>query len=179
MLVVAALALVAYSPVRAQEEQQAQPQTIIAVLEAQGNHTTLLNALRTAGLIETLQGEGPYTLFAPTDEAFAALPEGKLDELMANPEALKQFLSLHVAAKAIRTADVTMDPVSVETIEGSTIHVVRDGEVVRIQVPAPAAEVRAGEEAAAPQVTATIVNPDIEASNGIILVVDRVLLIES
>jgi uncharacterized surface protein with fasciclin (FAS1) repeats len=71
-----------------------------------------------------------------------------------------------------------MEPVSVETIEGSTIHVIRDGEVVRLQVPAPAAEVRAGEEAAAPQVTATIVNPDIEASNGIILVVDRVLLVE-
>jgi uncharacterized surface protein with fasciclin (FAS1) repeats len=177
LLVVAALALVAYSPVQAQEERQQQPQTIFAVLEAQGNHTTLLNAIRAAGLVETLQGEGPYTLFAPTDEAFAALPEGKLEELMANPEALKELLSFHIAASAVRTADVT-EPVSLTTIEGSTVQVVRDGEIVRLEVPAPAAEVRTGEERAAPAMRATITNPDIAASNGVILVIDRVLLID-
>jgi uncharacterized surface protein with fasciclin (FAS1) repeats len=178
VLVVAALALMASSPLRAQEQQQEQPRTVIAVLEAQGNHATLLNAIRTAGLEEILNGTGPFVIFAPTDEAFAALPEGKLDELMANPEALKTLLTYHVTAKPISVVEMT-EPLTIETLEGSTIQLVRDGETLLLQVPAPAAEVRAGEETAANQITATIITPNVQGSNGAVFVVDRVLLIES
>lgn len=96
--------LVANSPVRAQDQQPQQPGDILTTLEQQGNNTTFLRAIQAAGLGETLKGEGPYTVFAPTDEAFGKLPEGKLDELMANPEALKEMISFHVVAKAHRTA---------------------------------------------------------------------------
>ncbi|MGH7501787.1 MAG: fasciclin domain-containing protein [Longimicrobiales bacterium] len=175
LIVAAALALVA-SPALAQEQQQPQPETIISVLERQGNHTTFLQAIRAAGLEETLQGEGPYTVFAPTDEAFAKLPEGKLDELMANPETLKELLSFHIAAQAIRSADVT-EPMNVATLQGSSVQVSKDGETLRVQAPAPAAEVTA--EAVVPgATTSAIVTPDLEASNGVIHAVDTVLLIE-
>lgn len=178
LFVVAALALVAYSPVRAQEEQQQAPQqTIIAVLEAQGNYSTLLSAIRAAGLAETLAAEGTYTIFAPTDEAFAALPEGKLEELTANPEALKQLLSFHVTSDPVMIAEIT-EPVSVTTLEGSTLQIVKDGETIRIQAPAPAAEVRTGEEAPVP-ISAMVVVPETAASNGRVFSIDRVLIIES
>ncbi len=75
----------------AQEEQD-----ILGTAAAAGNFTALASAVEAAGLTETLSGEGPFTVFAPTDEAFAALPEGTLDELLANPEQLASILTYHV-----------------------------------------------------------------------------------
>jgi len=176
-LVVAALALAAQAPrVQAQETPQQQPQDVIAVLEAQGNHTTFLRAIRAAGLEETLKGEGTFTVFAPTDDAFAKLPEGKLAELLGNPDAIKELVSYHVAARAIRGADVT-EPVNVETLAGTTVQVVKTGEQIQVRAPAPAAEM--GREGAPPGgVVTTVVTGDRAATNGVVHSVDTVLLIE-
>ncbi len=82
---------------------------IVATADGAGTFTTLLAAAEAAGLVETLQGEGPYTVFAPTDDAFAALPEGTLDSLLADPEALKQILLYHVVSGSVMAADVVED----------------------------------------------------------------------
>ena len=73
----------------------------MAVASEAGSFTTLLAAAQAAGLVETLQGEGPFTVFAPTDEAFVALPEGTLDRLLANPAALKEVLLYHMRSRAV------------------------------------------------------------------------------
>ena len=78
---------------------------IVATADSAGSFKTLLAAATTAGLVETLQGPGPFTVFAPTDEAFAALPAGTLDGLLKDPEALKIFLLYHVVSGAVKTAD--------------------------------------------------------------------------
>ncbi|MCI0434828.1 MAG: fasciclin domain-containing protein [Gemmatimonadetes bacterium] len=179
-LIAAALALVVLSPALAQDQPQPREQApdILTVLEQQGNHSKLLEAIRTSGLDKTLQGSGTYTLFAPTDAAFEKLPEAKRTALMADAEALKEVLSFHVIAKAIRAEDVT-EPMNVETLAGTSARILREGQVLKLQAPAAAAEVR-GEERAAPAArTATVVKSDIMASNGVIHVVDTVLLIEN
>jgi uncharacterized surface protein with fasciclin (FAS1) repeats len=172
LTILAALTLLAPAAVRAQEQQQ-QPGTVIDVLEKQGNYATFLRAIRAAGLEETFRGTGPFTIFAPTDEAFAKLPEGKLDALIADPEALKDLISYHAVAKPIATADVT-EPMNVKTLQGSVVRLSRDGERLRLQAPAPAAEVTA--EAAKPAAwTANVVSADMKASNGVVHAIDRVL----
>ncbi|UGV41535.1 fasciclin domain-containing protein [Methanococcoides orientis] len=121
-----------------------------------GSFTTLVQAVQAAGLEETLRSEGPFTVFAPTDEAFAALPEGTLDALLADEEALAGVLTYHVVAGEYMAADVvTMD--SAETVQGSeiTFTVTDDGVMVN---------------------DATVVITDIEASNGVIHVIDAVLI---
>ena len=116
-----------------------------------------LTAAQEAGLVETLKGDGPFTVFAPTDDAFAALPAGTLDGLLADKEALKKVLLYHVVAGDV-TADqvVTLD--SAKTVEGDpiSIKVVDGGVVLNDKV----------------KVTTT----DIETSNGVIHVIDGVLL---
>ena len=82
---------------------------IVATADGAGTFKTLLAAATAAGLVETLQGEGPFTVFAPTDEAFAALPAGTLDSLLADPEALKKILLYHVVSGAV-TADRGRQP---------------------------------------------------------------------
>jgi len=169
--ILATLTLLTPAAVQAQEQQQ--PGTVIDVLEKQGNYTTFLRAIRAAGLEETFRGTGPFTVFAPTDEAFAKLPEGKLDALIADPEALKDVVSYHVVAKPIHTADVTA-PMNVETVQGSVVRLVREGDKLRLQAPAPAAEVTAG--AAKPAAwTANVVGADMKASNGVVHAIDTVL----
>lgn len=119
---------------------------------------TLATALTEADLIETLKGEGPFTVFAPTDAAFAALPEGALDDLLANKEELRNVLLYHVVSGKVMAADVvTLDGESVETASGQSVNIsVEDGMVYVNDS----------------QVTTT----DIEASNGVIHVIDAVLL---
>jgi uncharacterized surface protein with fasciclin (FAS1) repeats len=169
------LALAAFSPqARAQDVQP--PETIISLLEKQGNHTTFLRAVRAAGLEEALSGEGTFTVFAPTDEAFAKLPEGKLDELLANPEAIKELVSYHVATRAIRGADVT-EPMNVQTLAGTNIQVSKTDDKLQVRSPAPAAEI--GREGAPPGgVVTTVVTADRAATNGVVHSVDTVLLVE-
>ena len=74
----------------------AQDMNIVETAAGAGNFTTLVAAVEAAGLVETLSGEGPFTVFAPTDEAFAALPEGTVEGLLADPEALAAVLTYHV-----------------------------------------------------------------------------------
>ncbi|HEU5205262.1 MAG TPA: fasciclin domain-containing protein [Candidatus Limnocylindrales bacterium] len=130
---------------------------IVATADGAGTFTTLLAAAQAAGLVETLQGDGPFTVFAPTDDAFAALPEGTLDSLLADPEALKQVLLYHVVPGAVKADDV-VNLTSADSVEGSPIAIaVQDGTVYLND---------------AAQVVAT----DVMASNGVIHVIDQVIL---
>lgn len=128
---------------------------IIEVAQAAGSFDTLLTALDAAGLTETLAQGGPFTVFAPTDEAFAALPEGALEGLLADPDKLTAVLTYHVVDGANPASAVT-GLSSVETLQGGALSVsTEDG-------------VKIGD--------ATVVKADIDASNGVIHVIDQVLL---
>jgi uncharacterized surface protein with fasciclin (FAS1) repeats len=130
---------------------------IVATADGAGTFETLLAAAKAAGLVETLQGKGPFTVFAPTDEAFAALPAGTLDGLLADPEALKKILLYHVVTGEV-TADKVVGLTSADTVEGSPIAIsVKDGKVYLNDA-------------------AQVVTTDIMASNGVIHVIDQVLL---
>ena len=130
---------------------------IVATADGAGTFKTLLAAAEAAGLVETLQGEGPFTVFAPTDEAFAALPAGTLDSLLADPEALKKILLYHVVSGSVKAADV-VNLTSAPSVEGSPIAIaVKDGMVYLND-------------------TVKVVTTDIAASNGVIHVIDAVLL---
>jgi uncharacterized surface protein with fasciclin (FAS1) repeats len=131
---------------------------IVSVASEAGSFNTLLTALDAASLTEVLEGEGPFTVFAPTDEAFAALPAGVLEDLLANPEQLAKVLTLHVVSGEARAADVvTLSQVT--TVEGSSLAIdASDGVSVG---------------------GAKVVAADVEAGNGVIHVIDRVLLPQS
>ena len=130
----------------------------IAEIAIDGGFNTLVAALDAADLVETLSGEGTFTVFAPTDEAFAALPDGMLEDLLADPNTLKQILLYHVVGDVVMAETVvTLD--NAETLEGSTVAIeVVDGNVFLNDS----------------QVTST----DIEASNGVVHVIDKVLVPE-
>jgi uncharacterized surface protein with fasciclin (FAS1) repeats len=128
---------------------------IVDVARAAGGFETLLTALDAATLTETLQGEGPFTVFAPTDAAFAALPAGTLEALLADTEALTAVLTYHVVAGRAMAADVS-GVASVTTLQGGALAVsTEDG-------------VSIGE--------ASVITADIEAANGVIHVIDTVLV---
>ncbi len=122
-----------------------------------GSFTTLAAALEAAGLVETLKGEGPFTVFAPTDEAFAALPEGTVEMLLMpeNKDQLVAILTYHVVAGKVMSTDLT-DDMMAPTVQGSDLMVdLSDGVKVN---------------------EATVTTADIEASNGVIHVIDAVLM---
>lgn len=129
-----------------------------------GNFSTLVSAVQAAGLEETLRGDGPFTVFAPTDEAFAALPEGTLDELLAEPEgALTDILTYHVIPSEVLAADVlTMDGQTVQTVQGAELTINVDGDKVSLT------------DAAGNTVNVT--KTDIATTNGVIHVIDGVLM---
>ncbi|MCA9956801.1 MAG: fasciclin domain-containing protein, partial [Anaerolineales bacterium] len=120
--------------------------------------TTLVTAVQAAGLAETLSGDGPFTVFAPTDDAFAALPEGTLDSLLADPEgALTDVLLYHVVEGAVM-AETVVTLESATTLNGEDVAItVADGNVFLNE-------------------TTQVIITDIEASNGVIHVIDSVLL---
>jgi len=130
----------------------------IAEIAVAGGFNTLVAALDAADLVETLSGDGTFTVFAPTDEAFAALPEGVLEGLLADTEALTQVLLYHVVGDVVKAETVvTLD--AADTLQGSKVAIeVVDGNVFVNES----------------QVTST----DIEASNGVIHVIDKVLVPE-
>lgn len=136
---------------------------IVDTAVAAGSFNTLVTAIQAAGLEETLRGDGPFTVFAPTDEAFNALPEGTLDALLADPQGdLTDILTYHVVDGEVFAADVLeMDGQTVETLQGGTFTVEIEGENVVLV------------DAAGNRVTVT--DTDVEASNGVIHVVDTVL----
>ena len=143
----------------AAEEAAAAPVagTIPEVAAAAGNFNTLLTAVTAAGLAETLSGAGPFTVFAPTDEAFAALPAGTIEALLADPAGdLTQILLYHVVPNKVMAADVS-DGLEADTAQGGKVKfTVADGKVMING--------------------ANIVATDIEASNGVIHVIDAVIL---
>lgn len=148
-----------------EETEAAAPEgNIVDTAVAAGQFTTLTSALESAGLVETLQGEGPFTVFAPTDDAFAALPDGTVDELMADPTGdLAEILQYHVIADEVWAADVMeMDGQMVETVQGTELTVEVDGENVSLI------------DAAGNSVNVT--DTDIESTNGVIHVIDGVLM---
>ena len=124
------------------------------------NFKTLVAAVKAAGLVETLKGEGPFTVLAPTDEAFAKLPEGTVESLLKpeNKDKLVAILKYHVIpAKAMAADVVQLDGKDVKTAEGSSAKVaVKDGAVMING--------------------AKVVKTDIECTNGVIHVIDTVLL---
>lgn len=132
--------------------------SIVDVASANGSFDTLVAAVQAAGLDETLSAEGPYTVFAPTDEAFASLPEGTIEKLVKpeNQEALGQILAYHVVAGAVPSEEI--EEGSIGTVEGSDVEVAVDATGVIVN----------GE--------ANVVQPDVVADNGVIHVVDTVLL---
>ncbi|RNE48812.1 fasciclin domain-containing protein [Corynebacterium alimapuense] len=136
---------------------------IVETAVAAGDFTTLVAALEAADLVETLQGPGPFTVFAPTDEAFEMLPEGTLDELLADPTGdLAEILKYHVVPGEVMAADVVgMDGEMVETVQGGEVTVVVDGEQVGLM------------DAAGN--TVNVVQTDIATTNGVIHVIDAVL----
>jgi uncharacterized surface protein with fasciclin (FAS1) repeats len=121
-----------------------------------GSFTTLVAAVEAAGLVETLSGEGPFTVFAPTDEAFAALPEGTVEGLLEDPEALAAVLTYHVVPGAVMSGDLS-DGMTATTVNGADITVTIDMGTVKIN-------------------DATVTAADIETSNGVIHVIDSVIL---
>ena len=130
---------------------------IVETATEAGSFTTLLTAAKAAGLVETLQGDGPFTVFAPTDGAFAALPAGTLEGLLADKEALKKVLLYHVVPAAV-TADKVVGLTSADSVEGSPIAIaVKDGTVFLND-------------------SARVVTADVLASNGVIHVIDAVIL---
>ena len=128
---------------------------IVETARDAGTFTTLIAAIDRAGLESTLAGEGPFTVFAPSDEAFAQLPDGTVDSLLAEPAKLAQVLTYHVVPGRVTAADV-VGLTTAPTVNGEELPVSVDGGV-RVD-------------------GARVISADIEASNGIIHVVDRVLL---
>lgn len=129
---------------------------IVEVAVGAGSFSTLVAAVEAAGLVETLQGEGPFTVFAPTDDAFAALPAGLVDKLLMpeNKDLLVKILTYHVVAGQVLAADVVAG--DVPSVEGQNITVTTDNGV---------------------QVNgANVVATDVMASNGVIHVIDAVIL---
>lgn len=133
-------------------------QDIVDTAVAAGSFSTLVTALEAAELVDTLKGEGPFTVFAPTDEAFAALPPGTLEMLLEpeNKELLVKILTYHVVSGNVMSTDLMTG--SVPTVEGSEIAVdVSEPATVKIN-------------------QATVEAADIETSNGVIHVIDQVIL---
>src|SRR6056297_2250176 len=134
-----------------------EPDIIDVALEAD-DFNTLATALTEAELIATLKGDGPFTVFAPTDSAFEALPEGVLDGLLADKEQLTNVLLYHVVSGKVMAEDVlTMNGAMVETVLGEDIEISIENDMVYIN-------------------DAQVTTTDIEASNGVIHVIDTVLV---
>jgi uncharacterized surface protein with fasciclin (FAS1) repeats len=138
---------------------QAGAKDIVDTAASAGSFTTLLAAVRAAGLEETLRGAGPFTVFAPTDAAFSKLPEGTVEALLKDREKLRSILTYHVVAGRVTAADVVkLDRAA--TVNGASVEIrTKDGAVMVDE--------------------ATVVTADVMASNGVIHVVDTVIVPEN
>ena len=152
---IAALAFVALStPAFAAEKD------VVDTAVAAGSFKTLVAAVKAAGLVDTLKGEGPFTVLAPTDEAFAKLPEGTVESLLKpeNKEKLIAILTYHVIpGKAVAADVVKLDGQAVKSVQGSDIQVKVDGATVKVN-------------------DAKVIKTDIDCTNGVIHVIDTVIL---
>lgn len=129
---------------------------IIETAVAAGSFNTLAKAIEAAGLTETLKGKGPFTVFAPTDEAFAKLPKGTVEALLKDKAKLAAILTYHVVPGNVASSDVA-GMSSAETVNGQQISIKAKGGKVMVD-------------------KATVVQADIPASNGVIHVIDQVLM---
>ena len=129
---------------------------IVDTAIAAGDFTTLVTAVQAAGLVETLKSEGPFTVFAPTDAAFAAIPEADLNALLADKKKLAAVLTYHVVPGKVMAADV-VNIKSATTVQGSDIDINTGGKGVMVD-------------------NANVVATDIETSNGVIHVIDAVIM---
>ena len=130
---------------------------IVDTAVAAGNFTTLVAAVEAAGLVDTLKGEGPFTVFAPTDDAFAALPAGTVEDLLKpeNKDKLVSILTYHVVPGKVMSGDLT-EGMKAATVQGGEVTITLDG----------GAKVNG----------ANVTTADIEATNGVIHVIDGVLM---
>lgn len=122
-----------------------------------GSFTTLVAAVQAAGLVDTLKGDGPFTVFAPTDDAFAALPEGTVESLLLpeNKDQLVAILTYHVVPGKVMSSDLT-DDMEATTVQGDSVTIDLDNGVMVEE--------------------ATVTTADIETSNGVIHVIDTVII---
>lgn len=134
---------------------------ILTTAESAGTFTTLLEAVESTGLEDMLKGEGPFTVFAPTDAAFAKLPDGTLEALMRpeNEAALVELLSYHVIAGKVTTADIAGKMTAYETLEGSELTIDAAGRAAKVN-------------------HAAIEQPGVVASNGVLHAIDKVMALE-
>ncbi len=157
-----ALAVSVAAPARAEHPKgsehpkKAEAMDIVDTAVAAGSFNTLATALKAAGLVETLKGKGPFTVFAPTDDAFKKLPAGTLEKLLADKAQLTKVLTYHVVAGKVMAADV-VKLTEAKTVEGSSVKIsAKDGKV-KVD-------------------DANVVKTDVGASNGVIHVIDSVIL---
>jgi uncharacterized surface protein with fasciclin (FAS1) repeats len=128
---------------------------IVDTAVAAGSFNTLVSALEAAGLVDTLKGEGPFTVFAPTDEAFAKIPEDQIQALLANKTQLTEVLTYHVVAGSVMSTDLE-NGMQVETLQGGNLSInTTEGVMVN---------------------DAKVVQADIECTNGVIHAIDTVLM---
>ena len=127
---------------------------IVDTAVAAGNFKTLVTALKAAGLVDTLKGPGPFTVFAPTDAAFAKIPKADLDALLADKTKLKSVLTYHVVPGKILSADIKAG--KVDTVQGTQVTIGTQGGVMVDK--------------------ATVVTADVAADNGVIHAIDTVLM---
>jgi len=166
-LIAAAMALLIYAAIldgrdaaarRAADREPTVPRRAVNILQtarAAGGFGTLVTAIDRAGLNDVLEYDGPYTVFAPSDEAFARLPEGAVQSLLAATDTLADVVNYHLVPGRMTAADIA-GRISAETLQGEDLAICNHG-VVRID-------------------GARLVSGDLEASNGVIHVIDRVLL---
>ncbi|MBW4550306.1 MAG: fasciclin domain-containing protein [Aphanocapsa sp. GSE-SYN-MK-11-07L] len=140
-----------------EKAQMAKSGTIVDITASNSSFKTLVAAIQAAGLAEVLSGKGPFTVFAPTDDAFIALPPGTLEELLKpeNKEKLQKILTYHVVSGDIKSK--TLKSGEVKTVEGSSVNIQIKDEKAMVN-------------------DANVIKTDIKASNGVIHVIDRVIL---
>lgn len=156
-IVLLAISVLTFAPVN-NASAQSNDNDIVSIALGNENFSTLVTALQAAGLVETLQGDGPFTVFAPTNAAFEALPEGTLESLLMeeNRDQLIQVLTYHVVPGKVMSGDLS-DGMTAETVEGSTVEISISDYGVKVD-------------------DASVVTADVEASNGVIHIIDAVIL---
>ena len=158
--VFAALALITSAALVPAQAGMAKGDIVDTAVKA-GQFKTLAAALQSAELIDTLKGDGPFTVFAPTDAAFAKLPDGTVEKLLKpeNKQALTSILTYHVVPGKVMSSDIAGKKVSPATVEGQKVNIDASGSAVKIQ-------------------NAKVVQADVSASNGVIHVIDTVMIPE-
>lgn len=152
MIVIATAAVIPF----AQAGSYGKKADIVDTAIEAGSFNTLVTAVKEAGLVDTLKGEGPFTVFAPTDEAFAKIPADELNALLADKDALTRVLTYHVVSGKVMAADV-VNMASAKSVEGSMITIANGDSGVTVD-------------------NANVVQTDIETSNGVIHVIDSVIM---